>query len=142
MRAILIEWYCWRNHKNDGAAKVCTECGVARVEARVQVHQSERAVVYRHPATGEHITPARADQPVPEVYARRGFERHEILRMADWEKQTGVCHEASNFHPGNEPVPDAARPLPGLSRERKESLVEDMRQAFASGPFTSTDDLE
>jgi hypothetical protein len=41
----------------------------------------------------------------------------------------------SNFHPGNEPIPDNTQ-FPQISKETKEALVNDMREAIASGPFT------
>ena len=44
-------------------------------------HTSERSVVYCHPGkTGRdrYRTPARNDQPVPEVYARQGYVRMEL----------------------------------------------------------------
>lgn len=67
-----------------------------------QPHVRERAVVYKNPLTGEHRTPARADTPMPEVYARQGYERHEIMNMAKHERDTGSVHEATNFNRGNE----------------------------------------
>lgn len=141
-RARLLSWWCYLNHQNSGELRFCGECGAPRIESHAQIHTRERAVVYRNPATGAHITPARADQPMPEIYARQGFERHEILSMTNWEREAGVVHEATNFHPGNEPAPTADPAPPVMSREVKESLIDDMRQAFASGPFTGGDILE
>ncbi len=64
-------------------------------------HTSERSVVYCHPGkTGRdrYRTPARNDQPVPEVYARQGYVRMELespREVAAYEKETGLIHERS-----------------------------------------------
>jgi hypothetical protein len=92
-------------------------------------------VIYYNPATGEHKTPARADLPVPEVYAKQGFERREIMSMTAYERETGLVHEATNFNNGNEPNPEQ-HPTPTISKQVKEDLIDDMREAMASGPFT------
>lgn len=141
-RVTLVAWWCPYNHQNSGDEKICGKCGRPRIESHAQVHTKERAVVYRHPLTGAHITPARADQPMPDIYRRQGFERHEILSMTDWEREAGVVHESTNFHPGNEPAPSADPAPPVISKQVKESLIDDMREAFASGPFTGGDILE
>lgn len=73
---------------------------------------------------------------MPSVYAEQGFERHEIMRMTDWEKQTGLVHEATNFNAGNEPPPADPNPAPKPSPEVKQALIDDIRAAIASGPFT------
>lgn len=141
-RITLVEWWCWRNHRNDGSVSVCQECGAPRREKHAQVHASERAVVFLDPKTGAHITPARADEPMPDVYRARGYQRHEILSMTHWERQSGAVHEATNFLPGNEPAPSGEFTPPQISKEVKEALVEDMRDAMASGPWTGGDNLE
>jgi len=67
-------------------------------------HPSERTVIYRNPRTGEHRTPARNDQPVPEVYARQGYVREELDTPAAktrFEKETGLLHEATHYHKGS-----------------------------------------
>ena len=135
MRLTNYLWWCNRGHKNTGSNRSCVHCGQSKVERYAQVHSSERAVVYYNPATGEHRTPARADVPMPEVYQRQGFERRELLSMLSWEKESGVVHEATNFHAGNEPNPEQ-HPTPHLSKQARESLAQDMREAIASGPFT------
>ena len=119
----------------------CRKCGHAKHERHARVHSAERAVVYVNPRTGEHRTPARADQPMPGIYARQGFERHEILDMSAYEKSQGVVHEASNFNPGNEPLPEAHGAAPQLDPAAKEALIRDVAEAFASGPFTGGDKL-
>jgi len=65
------------------------------------IHQSERSVVYRNPKTGEIRYPARADQAIPEVYARQGYERQELSTpqaIKDFEKSTGRIHERTHYH--------------------------------------------
>lgn len=67
------------------------------------IHSSERAVVYMNPKTGEHRTPARADQPMPESYRRLGYERVELdthQKRKDFEKQTGLIQEVAHFNTG------------------------------------------
>jgi hypothetical protein len=98
-------------------------------------------VIYWNPLTGERRTPARADLPMPAVYARQGFERREILNMTEYEKTEGVVHEASSFNSGNEPLPELGSEAPQLAPAAKEALVRDMADAFASGPFTGADKL-
>lgn len=131
-------WYCGApgcNQKNSADARICSKCSFNRFQPNAQVHIADRAVVYYNPATGERRTPARADQPIPEVYAEQGFERQEIMSMTAYEKQTGLVHEATNFHAGNEPNPEQ-HPVPHLSKQVRESIAQDMREAIASGPFT------
>jgi hypothetical protein len=72
---------------------------------------------------------------MPEVYAKQGFERMEIMSMSAYEKQTGSVHEASNFNAGNEITP-LKEPEPKAPKELIDSIVDDMRQACASGPWT------
>lgn len=135
-RRTLQFWYCWCKTRNAGDARICHMCGASRLEKHAQVHTSERAVVYWNPATGERRTPPRADQPMPEVYARQGFERREILSMSSYERETGLVHEASNFQPGNEPSPWAEPERPATPKHVTEALIDDVRAAIASGPFT------
>lgn len=133
-------WWCYRGHKNPGHTRECSDCSVPRYERHAQVHASERAVVFVNPLTGEHRTPARADMPMPEVYAKQGFERQEIMNMSEWEKRSGSVHEATNFTPGNEPCPErygTTQP----TKEVKDTLVRDMADAIASGPFTMPETL-
>ena len=92
--------------------------------------------MYYNPATGEHRTPARADTPMPAIYAQQGFERKEIMNMSQWEKEAGVVHEATSFNPGNEPNPTGVADTPKPSREVIESLAKDIAEANASGPWT------
>lgn len=68
------------------------------------IHTSERSVVYRNPRTGEIRYPARADVPVPPVYARQGYERVELTTHQDvkaFERSTGRLHERSHYDPGS-----------------------------------------
>lgn len=138
-RETLHYWFCWRGHQNPPGARACA-CGARRVESYAQVREAERAVIYQHPLTGERRTPARADQPMPEVYAARGFERREIMSMSSFERETGLVHEASNFAPGNEPVSDA-HPLPRRDPKILDELARDLAAAQASGPWTGLDRL-
>ena len=61
-------------------------------------------MVYRNPRTGEIRTPARNDQPLPEVYARQGYVREELSsaqKVRAFEKETGRIHEASHYDNGS-----------------------------------------
>ncbi len=65
------------------------------------IHPSERSVVYRNPRTGETRYPPRADQPLPEVYARQGYERQELSTpqsIREFERETGRVHERTHYH--------------------------------------------
>ncbi len=135
-RRTLQFWYCWCKTKNAGDAKKCYMCGASRIEKHAQVHASERAVVFQNPLTGEYRRPARADQPLPEVYARQGFERVEIMNMLAHERETGSVHEATNFAPGNEPSPWLEPERPETPKAVREALIDDVRAAIASGPMT------
>lgn len=89
-------------------------------------------MVYRNPRTGEIRYPARNDQPVPQVYARQGYERQELTTHADvrrFEKETGRIHERSHYDPGSgraerdniaEPAPPAKDPA--ITRRLVEAL--------------------
>lgn len=138
-RYTLQAWWCWRNHRNTGDQKKCAACGALRIEKHAQVHASERSVVYYNPLTGEHRTPMRNDQPVPEVYVQQGYERREILNMTKWEKEAGVVHEASNFSPGNEVAAMREPEVPTAPKEVIDQLAKDWADAAASGPFTTND---
>lgn len=123
------------DYRNIPENRTCVHCGHPRHERHAQVHASERSVVYYNPATGEHRTPARADQPLPEVYARQGFERKEILNMGSWERDANVVHEATSFNSGNEPMPQTPeRPKP--PKDVIDALARDIAEANASGPWT------
>lgn len=73
---------------------------------------------------------------MPEVYARQGFEREEIFSMSEYERRTGLVHEATNFSPGNEPSPWKEPETPKVSGEYKQAMIDDLREAAASGPWT------
>ena len=128
-------------HENPASNKACWKCGILCNEPTAQVRESQRAVVYVNPETGERRTPPRADMPMPEVYARQGFERQEILNMSAFEKQTGLVHEATNFHSGNEGIPTDPYIPPPPSKEIVENLAKDLAEAAASGPWTGADKL-
>jgi hypothetical protein len=64
------------------------------------MHKSEVTVVYENPATGKVCYPGRADVPMPERYARQGFEKRELrtLREVDrFSKFHGVTNERAHF---------------------------------------------
>ena len=117
----------------------CKKCHQRHRSRDAQVHQSERAVVYYNPRTGEHKTPPRADLPMPGIYAAQGFERREIQHMSSWEKEAGVIHEASNYGRGNETRGTSPEPTPSCPPEVTKALVEDVAAAIASGPMTESD---
>lgn len=84
----------------------------------VPVHASERSVVWKHPQTGAVKYPARNDVPVPEYYARQGFQRVEIEHdndMRKFEKEHGVTNEKAHYDRngrGHElPIPEAFVPI-------------------------------
>ncbi len=139
MRAANYLWWCPSGHKNGPSDKECHACKHKKMERHAQVHASERAVVYYNPATGEHRTPARADQPMPAVYSNQGFERREILSMTGWEREAGVVHEPTNFNSGNEVISTDPPPLKHKP-ELIKALARDFADAAATG-FTGTDRL-
>ena len=64
----------------------CPSCGSSteiewhtpRIGQRISVHSSERAVVYRNPRTGSIAYPPVNNEPMPERYAKGGYERVEL----------------------------------------------------------------
>lgn len=53
-----------------------------------------------NPRTGERRIPGRADQPMPDVYARQGYERVELdtaQKLRRFENSTGLVHEQGSF---------------------------------------------
>ena len=138
-RRTLQFWICWCKTQNPPEAKSCINCSASRIERHAQVNASERAVVYVNPLTGERRTPARADQPLPEVYRSRGFERQEILSMSRYEREPGTVHESSTFHPGNEESSYAPPPRKEMPSEAKRELISSVRDALASGPMTTSE---
>lgn len=64
------------------------------------IHESERAIVFRNPQTGEVRIPGRADRPMHPKYAAAGFVREELPHLSDvrkLEKEKGLVHEATNY---------------------------------------------
>jgi hypothetical protein len=129
----LFRWWCPAGHPNGPENRLCVQCNHDRIERHAQIHQSDRAVVYVNPITGERRTPARADLPLPAIYANQGFERHEILSMSQFERQTGLVHEATSFNKGNEPTPEAPNPTPP---KIKDEVMRDLVQSIAPGAWT------
>jgi hypothetical protein len=124
-------WLCGLCKTNNiPSDRKCSNCGTFYAERCAQPHSSERAVVYYHPETGQHVTPARADQPIPEVYSRQGFERREIMSMTQWERESGSVHEATNFNPGNEPMSSEAPP----PKTDKETVARELGAALSADP--------
>lgn len=75
--------------------------------------------------------------PMPDVYAKQGFERHEIMSMTSWERENGVVHEASNFNSGNE-IEATAHPSEQThtpSKEVVQELARDVAAAVATDPI-------
>lgn len=134
MRRTPQAWWCVNGHRNIPYDKECRTCHHVKFERHALVHASERAAVYINPATGERRTPPRVDMAMPEVYAEQGFERHEILSMVEWEKQTGLVHEPTNFNPGNEPNPGkdpyVYKPDPKVMHD----LAKDLSEVLATDP--------
>ena len=89
------------------------------------IHVKERSVIYRNPRTGETRTPARSDQPMPEVYARQGYERVELdtpQAIRTHERETGSIHEATWYDSGSgraerDLVADHGPALPDISNK-------------------------
>jgi predicted lipase len=67
---------------------------IYRFQKNAKISHAERAVIYTNPLTGERIVPPRADTPMPQTYVDRGFVRKEITSMSQFEKETGLVHEA------------------------------------------------
>ncbi len=134
-RRTQVAWWCPNGHRNSGGDRFCATCEHSLVERHAQIHASERAVVYRNPATGEIRRPPRADMPMPEAYVQQGFVREEIMSMIAHERETGSIHEQSNFSPGNEVIPTEPPP-PRAPKEVIDNLVNEVRAAIQSGPFT------
>lgn len=130
-----VAWWCNCGTRNEGSATDCVKCSRKLHEKYAQIRESERAVVYVNPLTGERRTPARNDEPVPEIYARQGFERQEIMSITRYERETGSIHESTTFNPGNEPVPETI-PKASAPKELIKELVDDIRAAHQSGAWT------
>ncbi len=129
-------WWCGQcGTRNDGADRHCVQCARDSVERHAQVYASERAIVYRHPVTGEIRRPARADVAMPQTYVDQGFEREEIMSMIRHERETGSVHEATNFLPGSEPMP-TPEVTPQVPKALKEALIRDVMDAHQSGNWT------
>lgn len=68
------------------------------------IHSAERSIIFRNPRTGEIRYPARADAPVPSVYAKQGYVREELASASaikSFERSTGRIHERSHYDPGS-----------------------------------------
>lgn len=135
-------WWCGQcGARNKGDNRFCVQCSRDSIERHAQVHASERAIVYRHPVTGEIRRPPRADTPMSDNYREQGFEREEIMSMIRHERETGSVHEATNFAPGNEPSPER-EVIPQCPKDVKEALIRDVMAANASGNWTLDQPLQ
>jgi len=68
------------------------------------VDAAERCVVWENPHTGEVRYPGRNDVPIPERYARQGFERREMPTLSSlrrFENERGVVNEAAHWDRGS-----------------------------------------
>lgn len=62
--------------------------------------EKDKVVVYENPQTGEIAYPGRNDVPMPDRYAKRGFEPKELRSLAQvtaFEKKHKVVNEAMHF---------------------------------------------
>ena len=67
-------------------------------------HPGERAVVWKHPQTGEVRYPPVNDAVIPKRYRDQGFERHELPNLRDLhrhERDHNVLSEAAHFDHGS-----------------------------------------
>lgn len=141
MHTKCVAWWCGAcSQKNGPEFTHCIRCHLPYREHHAHIHSADRAVVYVNPVTGERRTPPRADMPMPSHYVEQGYERKEIMSMIQYEKETGVVHEASNYNDGNEPIPTEPAP-PRPSRAAIEAVAEDIKEAIASGPWTDSSGL-
>lgn len=68
------------------------------------VHPAERTVVWQHPVTGHVEYTPRNDVPIPERYARWGYERREFTSLRDlgkFERQHDVVNERAHYDKGS-----------------------------------------
>lgn len=130
-----IAWWCNCGQRNEGEVRECSKCTAKLHERYAQIAQSERAVVFRNPLTGEIRRPARADQPMHPKYEAQGYVREEIMSMVAHEKETGSVHESTNFNSGSEPSPTKDI-TPFCPPEVKEALIRDFMAAHESGAWT------
>ncbi len=70
----------------------------------IGIHPKDRAVVWYNPKTGRHATPGRNDVPMPDRYAREGFERREFSTLRELDafcKQNKLVNEAAHYNRGS-----------------------------------------
>ena len=68
------------------------------------VRASERSVVWYNPKTGKHHTPGRNDVPIPDRYAKRGYERKEFTTLHDLDtfcKRENLVNEKASYDSGS-----------------------------------------
>lgn len=67
-------------------------------------HSSETTVVWEHPGTGQVAYPGKNNIPIPERYARMGYQRKEIRSLREvekFEREKGVLNERAWFDKGS-----------------------------------------
>jgi len=122
---------CGEWNQGEYERTVCSKCGKRWRPRSAGVHSSEKSVVYYNPHTGERRTPPRNDLPLPDVYARQGYERREIQSMVAYEKETGVIHEASNWG-RNGLAENETQPRDVAPKANKERITRDLVQQLTS----------
>lgn len=68
------------------------------------VRASQRSVVWYNPKTGRHRTPGRNDVPIPDRYAKLGYERKEFTTLHDLDaycKRENLVNEAAHYNKGS-----------------------------------------
>lgn len=64
------------------------------------VHDSEAAMVYLHPETGQVRYPGRADRPMPERYRQQGFEERRLRTLRELDgfcKSRGLVNHKAHY---------------------------------------------
>jgi len=90
---------------------ICAMCGspmtilwTAPSRSHIGIHSRDRAVVWYNPATGKHATPGRNDIPMPDRYAKSGYERREFQTLRELDhfckRNNLVNHQANYDHSG------------------------------------------
>ena len=99
----VIHWDLDRGHIAEIQTKAIDLRGKAP-DTGLPCHPSEAAVVWRHPGSGDIKFTARNDVPIPERYARAGYERYEARNLRSLEKiekATGTRSERAWFDRGS-----------------------------------------
>jgi hypothetical protein len=137
-RYTLQFWICGACREKNAPSAECGRCGARRIPRVAQPQAAGRAVVYRNPMTGEYRTPPRNDEVMPEVYRMQGYERHEIMNMGAWEKESGAVHEGSNWGSEDRALGAIEKRNEEVEREAvpkvdMEALGDTVRELYAAG---------